>query len=1047
MGDARAETSRGHMEPPPDQSAELGKPGHADAAPEATTGGVDEDRLRASEQHLAALINQTVAGIAETDLVGRFTLVNDRYCQITGYTRDELLAGMRMQEITHPDDLPRNLEQFRQLTAEGAAFGVEKRYVRKDGALVWVSNSVSLIRDADGAPRSVVAVEADVTERKRHEAELQASATCLRALAVATASAIWRVDAAGEVLDGAIDRWPFLTDRPPEELAAEWLAAVHPDDREPGNAVWWQGVAAGEPFEFTQRVRQHDGSYRHFLVRAVPVRGEDGAIREWVGAEVDITERRVAEAALRERDEFLRLTLQAARAGAWASDLGLTQEDWSEEVFSLFGLDPEDVAPSFARVLAAVHPDDRDWLEAKSRADVAAGREGQSEFRVVWPDGSVHWIFARGRTIADAAGQPRRVGLFLDITERKQAEEALRASQQQLQQMADAMPQVVWIAGADGTVRYYNNRVAAFAGVVRSGHRTWDWRPIVHPDDLESTLAAWNRAVQERAPYAHEHRIKTVGGGYRWHLSRAVPVVDERGGIETWYGTATDIHDLKEAEIALRENEERLRLGIEIAGFALFEIDHETDKVHLSAAAARLYGMGEEAVTISRDRIHAAFHPDDREEMRRRIAASLEAADVDSFTSEYRVLWPNGEVRWMNVRKRVFFDRRGPRPRPVRTMLAVLDVTERKRAEVEIRRSEERFRSLVSVITDVPWTAAADGAFETTQPAWAAYTGQTWEEMRGFGWLDALHPDDREAVRQSGTTAVARQAAYESSGRLWHAPTQQYRYYVSRATPMYNPDGTIREWVGTCTDVHERMQAEADRQRLLDALAHDLRNPLTTMKMQTQLLRRQIERRGVPETDALAERIAGFETLADRMTMLLDELDDLAQLTTGDGVMPRRHPVDLVALLRDSVEETRQSNARHAILLETGDEELAGEFDEAQLRRVIANLLDNAVKYSPDGGEVRVRLRRDGLRAILEVQDEGIGIPAFDLPHVFTFRHRGGNVGAITGSGVGLAGVKQIVEGHGGSVAVKSEEGRGSVFTVRLPLRRREAERADGRSP
>jgi signal transduction histidine kinase len=101
---------------------------------------------------------------------------------------------------------------------------------------------------------------------------------------------------------------------------------------------------------------------------------------------------------------------------------------------------------------------------------------------------------------------------------------------------------------------------------------------------------------------------------------------------------------------------------------------------------------------------------------------------------------------------------------------------------------------------------------------------------------------------------------------------------------------------------------------------------------------------------------------------------------------------------------------------------------------VLDNLLGNAMKYSPPGSDVWVRLSRDGRHAVLEVRDQGIGIPASDLPHVFVFRHRGGNVGSATGSGVGLAGVKQIVERHGGTVAVESEEGQGSIFTVRLPL-------------
>ncbi len=134
---------------------------------------------------------------------------------------------------------------------------------------------------------------------------------------------------------------------------------------------------------------------------------------------------------------------------------------------------------------------------------------------------------------------------------------------------------------------------------------------------------------------------------------------------------------------------------------------------------------------------------------------------------------------------------------------------ERKRAEETVRESEERFRSLVSVITDVPWITDATGAFIARQPAWEAYTGQSWEEYRGFGWANALHADDREQIKATWERACKNRTLYESHGRLWHAPSGEYRYFVARATPLLNPDATVREWVGACTDIHERKQAEA----------------------------------------------------------------------------------------------------------------------------------------------------------------------------------------------------------------------------------------------
>ncbi|MGQ0748990.1 MAG: PAS domain S-box protein [Betaproteobacteria bacterium] len=137
------------------------------------------------------------------------------------------------------------------------------------------------------------------------------------------------------------------------------------------------------------------------------------------------------------------------------------------------------------------------------------------------------------------------------------------------------------------------------------------------------------------------------------------------------------------------------------------------------------------------------------------------------------------------------------------------DSTKLRRAEQVIRESELRYRSLVSVITDVPWITDAKGRFVAPQPAWAAYTGQSWDELRDFGWANALHPDDRERVRAIWQRACEAGSLYEAQGRLWHAPTQTYRYFEVRATPLLDADGIVREWIGSCTDVHDHRVAEA----------------------------------------------------------------------------------------------------------------------------------------------------------------------------------------------------------------------------------------------
>ncbi|MDP9354158.1 MAG: HAMP domain-containing histidine kinase [Chloroflexota bacterium] len=173
------------------------------------------------------------------------------------------------------------------------------------------------------------------------------------------------------------------------------------------------------------------------------------------------------------------------------------------------------------------------------------------------------------------------------------------------------------------------------------------------------------------------------------------------------------------------------------------------------------------------------------------------------------------------------------------------------------------------------------------------------------------------------------------------------------------------------------------------------------------------------------------------MEAQLEELQDAARLRAGHPLELRSQSVDLVALVEEAVAEAQRTTSWHAVRLEVPNGELRGQWDPLRLRRVLDNLLSNALKYS-EGGEVVVTVReeqRDGRRVVLAVRDEGVGIPAADLPHVFDRYRRGSNVGRRTpGTGIGLSGACQIVRQHGGTISVASEEGRGSTFTVELPL-------------
>jgi PAS domain S-box-containing protein len=254
------------------------------------------------------------------------------------------------------------------------------------------------------------------------------------------------------------------------------------------------------------------------------------------------------------------------------------------------------------------------------------------------------------------------------------------------------------------------------------------------------------------------------------------------------------------------------------------------------------------------------------------------------------------------------------------------------------------------------------------------------------------------------------------------------------ATPLVAEDGTRMGAVLAVRDITSQYNLERQKDDFLSAAAHDLRTPLTSMKGRVQLLRRRAER-GNLDVEILTTELDRIDVGLRRMTSLISELLDVANIQIGRPMLLERKPVDLVALTRDVAAEQQHVSDRHQVTVDAGTPIIIGTWDPTRLERVLANLLSNAIKYSPDGGPIEVCVDQDGDWAVLSVTDEGIGIPATDLPYVFDRFRRGENAaGKIPGTGIGLTAVRDIVERHGGTITAENREETGAVFTVRLPL-------------
>ncbi|MEW6497317.1 MAG: PAS domain S-box protein, partial [Cyanobacteriota bacterium] len=410
---------------------------------------------------------------------------------------------------------------------------------------------------------------------------------------------------------------------------------------------------------------------------------------------------------------------------------------------------------------------------------------------------------------------------FENITARKHTEAQLRESQRLRQQIAETVPGILFVYDVLEQRNIYANRqITDLLGYTPEQVEAMGADVISrlsHPDDLAGIIAYFEefRWVPEGAVRGLEYRNRHVNGEWRWLYSQAVVFNRTVDGVpHQILGIAIDITDRKLAEKALQESEERARLAIKVGRLGTWRYDPSTDLVELDERMREIWGEPDDAVTLPLGRVMERIHPDDRARVANAVSAALAPSSSGTYEIDYRIVWSDGTERWVLANGQAQFEGEGVARRPIGFLGTALNITDRKQLEATLRHSEQRYRSLIEATSQIIWDTKAEGEFVSEQPGWSAFTGQTFDELKGWGWLNAVHPDDQAHTTQVWSTAVALSTFYEVEHRL-RRHDGMYRHMSVRAVPVFEEDGTIREWIGIHTDVTERKRAEAEQQKLI----------------------------------------------------------------------------------------------------------------------------------------------------------------------------------------------------------------------------------------
>ena len=624
---------------------------------------------------------------------------SDETYRIFEYDPAEKPTLSMLLQRTYPRDRALVQQAIENVFKSGADFEHESRLVMQSGAMKQVHVRARALRDSSGNIEIVGAVT-DVSEQRHSEAVIREQEAELREVVNTIPAIVWsaRPDGSNAYVNSRFVEYSGMS---PEQIAASgWQAATHPDDLERHNAKWLACVASGEPFEDEVRFRRADGEYRWHLQRGVPLRDETGNVVKWYGVLTDIEDRKRADQARRQNEFYLSEGQRLAHVGSWGFDPAGFYDYWSEELFRIYGLDPDQGPPTLEQYLACVHPQDQAFMAETIRKMVTAGLGFDLMQRIVRPaasllppldrslNGELRYIRCVGIPIFENGVLKRVIGTAMDVTEQEQLSQELQRSEAYLAEAQRLSQTGSWAWSPDEDIRYWSEecyRVLSFDP--QDGlPRFEDFFQRIHPDDQPGFRERIEVAIREKAEWQADYRIVHPDGPVRDIHVVGHPVLSTSGHLVEFVGTVIDVTERKRAEEERRRSEMELRQILELAPQLIAVFGPSRERLYANRVMLDYLGFSLEEWHQRFDR-NEFVHPDDWERANGHFDSALSSGA--GFELESRLRKGDGSYRWFLVRCNPVRDDKG---QITRWYIAFTDIDDRKRAEERLRQENVALR-------------------------------------------------------------------------------------------------------------------------------------------------------------------------------------------------------------------------------------------------------------------------------------------------------------------------------------------------------------------
>lgn len=840
----------------------------------------------------------------------------------------------------------------------------------------------------------------------------------------------------------------------PEQLYG--IIDVHHNDQdftELYNSYDTQVFTTGKAVEIPEEPnRNPDGEVRYFHTVKTPIFDSEGNVVEVVGVARDITERKRTQEQLRDSEERLRLSLTAAEQGLFDVDLTTNHAVVNEEYTAMLGYAYEESDRIQALWKDLIHPDDREYV-LKTLDSYLKGfiPDYKVEYRMRHADGSWVWILEIGKIVQRAEnGSPLRLlGTHINITYRKEVEEALRHAHERLYQLAEHTETVTWEVNTEGLYTYISDIALKVFGyhpsdIIGKKHY-YDISPAEGRERFkEETLLLMH---QKRPLVSLENKIVHKDGHVLWVETNGLPITDKNGILLGYRGSDKNITARKTIELEQKKNQEQLQQAQQLAHLGYWELTIPTQKLVWSEQVYRIFGMGDTKPDNLYEFSEEHIHPDDREMVRQSFTFAVE--QKTRFQLMHRILRQDGSVRYVVERATIQYNDEG---KPIVALGIIQDISHLKAIEEALRTSEEKYRFLTEFASDVIWVYNySQQQFTYMSPAVFNLRGFTPEEALRQTLKESLSEESFSSIRRAMNAKIAEfltepddheyyitevQQTCKSGELIWVEVAMRFRYNDKREVEIIGVSRNIEQRKLMEQELRHNEQhlqeLNATKDKLFSIIAHDLKNPLGNFKQITQLLA------DTYMNFSDAERQDVLQMMKDSAHNLYALLENLLDWSRSQRGHIRFRPVFLhLFTVVESICNIMKAQAfnKRIILKNTVDTDFTLAADANLLSTILRNLISNAIKFTPDGGTITISLTSHYGDPVIAVRDTGVGMSPEQINKLFSLNENTSSLGTAKeqGTGLGLILCKEFIEKHGGTITVASEPGKGSTFSFTLP--------------